>query len=176
MKKWKTISTRIIFEHPRIKIFEDKVELPNGKIIEYLKFDNDATGVTVISRDNSGKFLLQKEYSYPPDEIMWQFPGGGVKENEKIDEGANRELMEEAKLRANKLELLGFYYVNNRRSNHKMWVFLATGLTSEEVEEDEEEFIESFWFEEKKIDELVKKNEIKNVYLLAAWALYKGKK
>lgn len=157
-------------------MLEDTVELPNGKITDYLKFENMGRVATIICRNNEGKFLLQKEYSYPPDEVLFHFPGGAVSFEEDIEKGANRELMEEAKYRANKLILLGNYLRNNRRSGAQCYVFLGTDLVEEKKQEDDEEIIESYWFTEEEIENMIMNNEIKDVSILAAWSLYKAKK
>lgn len=176
LQKWTRLSSKIVLDHPRLKVIEDAVRLPNGKVTDYLKFENKGQVATIICRDHQGKFLLQQEYSYPPDEILYQFPGGHIPEGEDIQVGANRELMEEAKLRANKLTFLGGFLINNRRSSTYCHIFLATDLVEASEPEDEEEFIDSFWFSETKINSLIKNDKIKNIHVLAAWALYQAKK
>jgi len=172
---WKKIASKILLDHPRLKVLEDEVELPNGHTTQYLKFETIGNGVTVIAVNSEGKILLQKEYSYPTDEELYQFPGGFVPLGEDLLHGANRELMEEADLKANHLVELGSYYMNNRRSNSKMYVYLGLDLQSESLAGDLEEDIQSYWFSEAEIEELIKNSEIKNFSVLAAWSLYKLK-
>lgn len=153
------------------------MELPNGKKTDYLKFKDDgACAATVICRREDGKILVQKEYSHPPRQRLFQFPGGLIPAEEKIEVGANRELMEEAGLKANKLELIGSYLPNNRRSSMKFYIYIGTKPEEASLEGDDEEDIESFWFSESEIDGMIKKGKIINVHLLAAWAYYKLKK
>jgi len=176
MQNWKKISSKVILDHPRMKVVEDIVELPSGKITDYVRYGNEGEVVTIICRNNDNKILLQKEYSYPPNEELYQFPGGFVPKNEETEIGANRELMEEAKYRANKLSIIGSYFVNNRKSDVVCSVFLGTDLNEEARNGDEEEIIESYWFNELEIDEMIRVGEIRNVSVLAAWSLYKLKK
>lgn len=174
---WKTISSKEIFNHPRLSLIEDEIILPSGVKTKYLKYKDDGScAVTIITKRDDGKILLQKEYSYPLNKELFQFPGGGVLVDEKTEYGANRELMEEAGLMANNLELLGSYLINNRRSTAKMFVYLATNLEEKYLEGDLEEDIKSFWFTEEEIEEKIKSNEIINNHVLAAWCLYKNKK
>ncbi len=172
---WKKLSSKILLDHPRLKVLEDEVELPNGHKTKYLKFDSTGNAVTIIAINKEGKILLQKEYSYPPNEDLYQFPGGSVPHGEELSEGANRELMEEADLKANNLVELGSYYMNNRKSNSKMYVYVGSDLQNESLPADLEEDITSYWFSENEIDELIKRGEIKNYTVLAAWSLYKLK-
>ncbi|MDP2669282.1 MAG: NUDIX hydrolase [bacterium] len=174
---WKTVSSKEVFNHPRLSLVEDEVILPNGIKTSYLKYKDDGRcAVTVIAKRNDGKILLQTEYSYPPNQKLFQFPGGLVPHDEKPEVGANRELMEEADLMSNNLELLGSYLVNNRRSAAKMFVYLATNLQEKSLDGDQEEDIESFWFSEDELARMIKNDEILNCHVLTAWCLYKIKK
>lgn len=174
---WKTISSKEVFNHPRLSLMEDEVILPNGVKTNYLKYKDDGRcSVTIVAKRDDGKILLQTEYSYPPNQKLFQFPGGLVPHNEKPEVGANRELMEEADLMSNNLELLGSYLVNNRRSATKMFVYLATDLQEKSLEGDQEEDIKSFWFSEAEITKMIKNEEISNCHVLTAWCLYKIKK
>ena len=147
--------------------------LPNGYKTKYLKYKGRIDAVTVICRRNDRKILLQKEYSHPPQEWLYQFSGGGVSKGENVKRAANRELMEEAKYKAGKLNLLGSYLLNNRRSDARMHVFLATDIRKGTRDGDKEEDIKIFWFSEKQIDKMIRKGEIINSHVLASWSLYK---
>ena len=170
--EWKKLSSRKIFSHPRINLYEDEVELPNGLVTRYLHFGDTTHAAMVIAVNNEGKILVQKEYSYPPDEILYQLPGGAIEHGETPIQGAARELAEEAGL-AGELEEVGWFYTNNRRSAQKLYVFVATNLRTVMAEKDPEELFEDFWYTEVEIDSLIITNEIRNYSLLAGWALYK---
>jgi ADP-ribose pyrophosphatase YjhB (NUDIX family) len=174
---WKTVSSKEVFNHPRLTLVEDEIILPNGVQTSYLKYKDDGRCcVTIIAKRSDGKILLQTEYSYPPNQKLFQFPGGLVPHDEKPEVGANRELMEEADLMSNNLELLGSYLINNRRSASRMFVYLATDLQEKSLEGDQEEDIESFWFSGDEIARMIKNDEISNCHVLSAWCLYKIKK
>jgi 8-oxo-dGTP pyrophosphatase MutT (NUDIX family) len=176
MKKWKILKSKKIFSHPRLTLVEDDILLPNGIKSKYLKFKDDGNAVTIICKRDDGRILLQKEYSHPPQEWLYQFPGGLVPLKEDIKKGANRELMEEAKYEAKKLKLLGGYLVNNRRSKSKMFVFLATNFIKKSKAGDVEETIESYWFSEKQVEKMIVEGKIMNCHVLASWTLYKLRK
>ena len=171
---WKTVSSNEIFNHPRLTLIEDEIILPNGVKTTYLKDKDDGHCSVAIIAKKDGKILLEREYSYPQNQKIFQFPGGRVPKNEKPEEGANRELMEEVGYKANKLELLGNCLINQRRSTQKMYVFLVSDLIEESLEKDAEEEIEKFWFTEEEIARMIKNNEIIDMYSLASWCLYKN--
>lgn len=103
--QWKCQKTKTLFQHSRITIVEDDVKLPSGKVTQYLRFANGGQRVTVIClKDN--KILLQKEYSYPVNEVLYQFPGGKLEKGESPVEAAKRELVEESGLKPKKIREL----------------------------------------------------------------------
>jgi ADP-ribose pyrophosphatase len=171
LKIWKCLKSTVLFTHPRITIVEDEVELPNGEIINYIKFGESGQGVTVICMKNES-VLLQKEYSYPVNEVLYQFPGGGIKRDEPPTAAACRELVEESGLEAKAVHYLGWYYTNNRRTNAKMHVVLVQDF-SETVKKDgdiEEEII-SEWIPMSQLKQMIKAGEIVNYSVLAALSL-----
>lgn len=173
LEKWKKLSETVIFEHPRLVLVEDTVQLPNGTTTQYLRYQKGGDAVSIVAINEQGLILISREYSHPPNEILYQLPGGCVPNGEAVDAGANRELMEECNLRGD-LELLGSYLIDNRRSEAQMHVFVATNLVEESRPQDAEEFIENGWFSETEVDAMIAGGQIKNVHLLAAWTLYKN--
>jgi ADP-ribose pyrophosphatase len=173
IKKWQTIAQETIFIHPRLTLVEDTVILPDGNKTKYLRHYQACDVATVIAIRNDGKILLEREYSHPPAEVLYQFPGGGVPLGEDIYIGANRELMEECGLRGS-LELIGSYFSDNRRSDARTHVFIATDLQQESLPVDAEEFIECDWFTEDGIDTLILEGNCKHAYMLATWMLFKS--
>src|SRR5688572_6671095 len=117
IKKWKTLSSKELLNHPRMQVVEDEVELPDGSITSYIRMAPGAMGsATVIAINDADEILLQREYSYPPDEVMWQLPGGGIEAGEDAIAAASRELAEESGYAGTDVEIIGSYYMNNRRS------------------------------------------------------------
>lgn len=171
MKKWKKLSSKKIFSHPRLELWEDEVELPTGHKTKYLHYGASHHSAMVIAINNEGKFLVQKEYSYPTDEWLYQFPGGGVNKGEDPKAGAARELAEEAKLSGD-LELIGWFYRESRRAGSKMYVYKATNLVEAAAVKDLEESFITFWLSREEVEQLIIDNEFVNYSGLAGWSLY----
>lgn len=170
---WKKISSKTLLNHPRLKVLEDIVELPGGDRVPYILFGSPKPSVTTICIKNNS-ILLSREYSYPPNQTLRQSPGGGIETNETPTQAAKRELAEEAGLQPGRLESLGWFYTNNRRSDHKMHVFVAFDCVEIEKQAgDREEDIESEWVSIKKFEAMIKEQKIVNYSLLAAWTLFR---
>lgn len=107
---------------------------------------------------------------------MWQFPGGKVEAGETLTEAAKRELIEEAGLQTDELKQLGWFYTNNRRSNQKMYVFITTNCrnTRRQGSDIEEDITPPQWIATKEVEAMIKKGDIVNYTLLAAWALFQS--
>lgn len=168
---WKKIKTTKLFAHPRLTVFEDRVELPNGQQTNYLYFADGIDAATIIAIRGDGQILLQSEYSYPQNEKLLQFPGGALEKGETPTQGASRELAEEASL-AGELTSIGWFYLDNRRSNRKMHVFVARNLHAASATKDAEEQIEDYWYTREQISQKIKDNEIHNYSTLAAWSFF----
>lgn len=172
---WKKIKSKTIFKHPRVTLVEDQVELPNKNIVPYLRFiEKNKASVTVICIDGES-VLVQREYSYPTNEILYQFPGGKVEKKESIKTAAEREIFEESGIKPKKIKEIGWYYSNNRRSNLKMHVFIVKNfILSKKTGGDMEENIESEWLPIAEINRLITSGGIVNYSFLAAWALFQN--
>ena len=72
MKKWKKLSSKIILDHPRLKVLEDMVELPNGKVTDYLRFENKGKAVTIICKNNGSIAIISNLISqiFQPDLLI----------------------------------------------------------------------------------------------------------
>lgn len=175
MAYWKKSKTIVLLSHPRLTVHEDDVLLPNNHKTKYLYFAHQRGAACVIAVNTEGKLLLQKEYSYPPDTWLYHFPGGTIDAEESHQEAAKRELSEEAGL-AGDLSYLGWFYINNRRSDMKFHVYTAMNLVEHKGSLDPEEAIEQHWLSEEEITTLIANGEVTNSSLLAAWSLYRAKK
>jgi ADP-ribose pyrophosphatase len=170
---WKKISSKVLLDHPRISIIEDQVILPNGKTTDYIKVGKRNNGAMIIAENSSGEILVLKEYNYPTNSRLYELPGGGIEENETPEAAAHRELAEEGGLSGD-IKLLGWFYANNRRTDTKMYVYLATNLSPVTAQQDDEESFERFWMTPNEIDDLIKKGEFQTWSGLSGWAFYKA--
>jgi ADP-ribose pyrophosphatase len=168
-KNWKTHSTKVLLDHEQLKISEDIVELPDGVRRTYVRHaPSEVHSVAIIAVNGEGEVLVQREYSHPPNKIMWQLPGGSMNPGESIEEAALRELAEESGFSARKTDVLGYYFVHNRLSDKKQHVVLCTGLYEHKLREDFDEFIATHWIRRAELVRNIGAGEYDNINLLAA--------
>ncbi len=173
MSRWKVTGTKTVFEHPRLSLVIDDVVMPDGKLSTYLRFAPGPGAVSILARNAQGKLLMMTEYSHPLGVAMYQLPGGSIEEGETNEQAAVRELAEEAGLAAGKLTYLGSFYMDNRRTTDKMFIYLAEELSDHKLPGDEEEQgLESFWLTPAEVSELIRTHQLDNNRALVAWALY----
>ncbi len=93
--KWKKIGRKMVFSSRFIKVFQDAVKLPNGRMIDDYMVVELPTVVIVVATDRAGKLMVLDEYKYPQDEVMRTLPAGHLNEGEDPVVCALRELLEE---------------------------------------------------------------------------------
>lgn len=173
--KWKFISRKPLLDHPRLKIVEDVIEMADGTRSTYVRrAPSTDKSIAVIALNDKGELYVEQEYSYPPNEVMYQLPGGAVKTGEKLEVAANRELSEEAGYAAKNIEIIGSFYMDNRRSDVRQYVAVCTDLSERTLPKDAEEFIEGEWMSFARVRELIAAGEITNVSMLAALQFFEA--
>jgi 8-oxo-dGTP pyrophosphatase MutT (NUDIX family) len=128
---WQTLSSRLIYENPWIRLREDQVIQPDGTpgIYGVVEF-HGCVGVLPIDAD--GNVHLVGQFRYPLQQYSWEIPEGGCHLGEAPLDAAKRELREELGLEAGNLEFLGTSHLSNSVSNEIAYYYLATNLTQHE--------------------------------------------
>ena len=119
----------MIYENPWIKVREDQVLNPSGGpgIYGVVMFRNRAVGVVPI--DAEDHTWLVGQYRYTHDRYEWEIPEGGCPEGETLIECAQRELLEETGLIAQRYEQLAELQLSNSTTDEVAYLFIATGIT-----------------------------------------------
>ena len=171
LSKWRMISSRTLLEHPRLTVVEDAVKLPNGKLIRYIYYPYLGHGGVIVVCRRGDTILVQQEYSYPVDEVLYQLPGGKIEVGEDACTAARRELAEESGVAMNNLRECGWFYPDNRRTNAKLYVIYGeyAGIDCQYQPDDTEQII-SQWLPIADVQSMIDAGKITNYAMLAAWA------
>jgi ADP-ribose pyrophosphatase len=158
-KKHCVFQKKVIFSKGPIRLVDCKVRTPQGKVLSRQVLEHPGC-VVIIPRTASGKYMLVKQYRFPLEKYLWEFPAGGREPGEGFPSAARRELMEEIGMKPGKLKKLLEFYPTPGVSGEKMHVFLATGLSPAVAQKDEDEDFELGTFSLSEISKMIRRGEI----------------
>jgi 8-oxo-dGTP pyrophosphatase MutT (NUDIX family) len=142
---WKTLASRVAYENAWIRVREDSVVRPDGEpgIYGVVEIRPSVGVVALNARD---EVVLVGQWRYAVGRHSWEVPRGGSAPYETdMLLTAQRELAEEAGVKAAKWELLSAVDVCNGVSNDVQSLFLATELSETPMHLDAEEDIVVEW-------------------------------
>jgi ADP-ribose pyrophosphatase len=178
---WETLSTKRVFEHPHhLPIVEDRVRLPAGSEVDWLRYGDERDGyrvvesVTAICQREDGRVLIGWQWCHGPQRDVDEFPGGASVVGEPLEDATRRELKEEVGVEARQLALLGSYLADNRRYPGMFHVYLATDLTVGEPRPEVGEDVRREWWLPDEVDEGVRSGRLQNMSTLASWAVFRA--
>lgn len=126
---WRTLDSTPQYENAWIRVREDRVLRPDGHpgIYGVVEFKNHAIGIVPVTADLDT--FLVGQYRYPLHLYSWEIPEGGAPLAEAPLAAAQRELLEETGIRAERWTYLGDLHTSNSVTNEIGAVFLAEGLS-----------------------------------------------
>lgn len=122
---WKTINTEIMVDDYHVSVRKNKVELPDGAVIDdfYTVTIPDAAMVAALTKD--GQILLKSEFRYACGEEVIECPAGMFEPGEEPLEVAKRELLEETGYSSDDWTYLGPTLESTSKLTNTMHLFLA---------------------------------------------------
>jgi 8-oxo-dGTP pyrophosphatase MutT (NUDIX family) len=155
-----------------MRLREDEILRSNGKPGIYGVVEKDDAAI-ILPIDGDHIWLVE-QFRYTIQERAVELPQGGWEmEVDDPEELARGELQEETGLHAERMVYLGRLWIAYGFTRQKQHVFLATGLTQQDTNRDEEEHdlvvrrVPIAEFEQRMLD-----GAIRDGCTLAAWGLY----
>ena len=74
---WRTLSTRLAYENPWIRVREDQVTRPDGHPGIYGVVSMRAKAIGVLPVHDDGSITLVGQFRYTLNEYSWEIPEGG---------------------------------------------------------------------------------------------------
>src|SRR5215472_3546551 len=112
-----------------IRVTTDEVVLPNGHRA-LLEVVHHPGGAAAVALDEQGRVCLLRQYRYVGGGWLWELPAGKLEPHEPPLATAQRELTEEAGVRAAHWESLGLALSSPGVFAERLHLFLATGLSA----------------------------------------------
>lgn len=161
MKKWETLSSTPALDTPWFKVRQDKVRLPNGKILDdYFVWEEEDVAMIVPVTTNH-EFVLVKQYKHGVDTEVIEFPAGYLNKDEEAGASATRELLEETGYSGGDISQIGKLTTSPSKNKGQLYVYLAKELQKKEnPTPDETESIEIITLSYDKVQELILQGEI----------------
>jgi ADP-ribose pyrophosphatase len=136
-----TIERETIFEGKVVRLYLDKVLLPNGKEAEReVVLHWGAVGMVAL--DDEEKVFLVRQYRHPTGRELIEIPAGKLDPGEEPLDCARRELMEEIGYSAEEWRELTSFYTSPGFSDEMLYLFLARDLKEGVADPEEDEFLE----------------------------------
>jgi len=138
---WRRTSTRRVYENTWIAVDEDQVELPSGVSTLYgvVRCGPCVGTLPFVDHDH---VLLVQQWRYVVGRVTWEMPTGGVHPGEDLEAAAQRELAEEAGVRAATLEPVTAFSTSKSVVDETAHLFVARGLEPAAADADPtEEFL-----------------------------------
>jgi ADP-ribose pyrophosphatase len=145
-----------------LDVRRDRVRMPDGAVTtrEYIVHPG---AVMVLPVFDDGRVLVERQFRYPVDQVVIEYPAGKIDPNESSLVCAERELREETGYSAKEFFFLTRIHPVFSYSTEFIDLFAARGLSLGERELDEHEFIETFTADLPQMLEWIKSGRITDV-------------
>lgn len=170
--KWKQLKRKTIFDSKFMKVYEDAIELPNGKIIDDYSLVKKPDIIMIVATDEQNRLIVLEEYKYGADEILLTLPAGHINEKESPIEAAMRELTEETGYGVGQYKIIGKLYEYPTKDLHTVTVVRALQVCKiKGVQHEDTENIAYKLITTEELKKLVSNGEFRITSSLASLAL-----
>jgi len=165
-------SRQIIHESGFVNIYQDTVELPNGKDSERLIVIHPGASCVLAIRDDE-KVVLVRQYRYALEDEFLEIPAGKLDPNEDPLTCARRELEEETGYTSDEIVHLQTIHNAVGYSDEKIEIYLAEKLIKLESQRlDEDEFLTLEYYSVDEVMSMIEKNELTDAKTIIAMQAY----
>ena len=153
------ISSQQVFAGGFLQVFRDEAELPDGLRVnrEYIRHPGAAVVVPVL---DDGRLVMERQFRYPLQKVLLEFPAGKIESGEPIGACVQRELLEETGYTAREWALAGRLHNAAAYSDEFIELWFARGLTSGTQRLDVGELLEVCLMEPDAVMRLAAKGEL----------------
>ena len=165
---WKILSSEYLIERPWLTARRDRVELPDGRIIEEYYVLEYPDWVNIVAIDKEGKMLLVRQYRHGLQRTGYELVAGVLEKDENPMEAAKRELLEETGYAGGEWHELMQISANTSTMTNVTHCFVAAGVEKVSSQHlDENEDLEVYTFTQDKVKEMIRQGEFMQALMVA---------
>ncbi|MGQ4517319.1 NUDIX domain-containing protein [Streptomyces sp. DW26H14] len=133
-EEWRVTGTAMPFRGNKTGVRTDQVVMPDGAVVSR-DYQVHPGSVAILALDEDGRVVVLRQYRHPVRQKLWEIPAGLLDvEGENPLHAAQRELYEEAHVKAEDWRVLADIYTSPGGSDEAVRVFLARDLGEAEGE------------------------------------------
>jgi ADP-ribose pyrophosphatase len=155
------------------RVRTDELRFPDGATASVDVVEHRGS-YAVIATTADDRIVLVRQYRHPLGREVWEIPAGTAEPDERVIDGALRELAEETGYRASRSRNLGTFAMTPGFCDEVLHFVHADGLTDgeQELDEDERIVVQTFTIEE--AESLLARGEIADAKTLIALLWMRG--
>ncbi len=123
--KWKLLKRKSVFLSKFLDVYEDKVKLPDGSVINDYTLVRKPDSVIIVAMTRKKELIAIKEYRHAADRFLVALPSGYKNPNESAVSAAKRELLEETGYGGGRFRYIGTLYEDSAKGLNKIYVIGA---------------------------------------------------
>ncbi|MFC8277248.1 NUDIX domain-containing protein [Streptomyces sp. NPDC057271] len=128
-EEWRIVATTTPFQGKKTSVRTDDVVMPDGTVARR-DYQVHPGSVAVVALDDQDRVLLVKQYRHPVRQKLWEIPAGLLDvPGENPLHAAQRELYEEAHVKAEDWRVLTDVYTTPGGCDEAVRIFLARDLS-----------------------------------------------
>ena len=136
-----TVSRETVFRGRLLEVRRDRIRLPDGGEATR-EFIVHPGAVMIVPLLDDGRLVMERQWRYPLERVMLEFPAGKIDAGEATLACAQRELLEETGYRAREWACAGVLHNAPAYSTEGIEIWFARGLSAGDRRLDDGEFIE----------------------------------
>jgi len=125
IEKWKTLRSKMVFDHTWYRLRQDEVALPNGQIVDDYFVSLRPDIATILPITEAGEIVFVRQYRHGVGQVLMELPAGNFDAGELPLAVAQRELREETGYEADSWQKITTFYSNPVKQNNQTHLFRA---------------------------------------------------
>ena len=173
---WKTLSSEYLIKRPWLTARRDKVQLPDGRILDEYYVLEYPTWVNVIAITKEGDMVLVRQYRHALGRTNFELVAGVLEKGEDPLVAAQRELLEETGYSGGEWKELMQLSANSSTMTTLTHCFLAEGVEKTALQNlDASEDLEVYVFSQEEVKQKLQQGDFVQALMVAPlWKYFSG--